>query len=119
MYTLGTSTKGHKSGKSLVGMWWASEGAPFQEPASLICQYLEYKGETGRPLTLGHAADLSDQALGIIHLARQRPQGWRQSAENSNAWHCSQGRHRGSGNGASPPALPPHINILQSMFLPL
>lgn len=84
----------------------------------LICSYLEYKGETGRPLTFGCAADLSHQALGIIHLVRQRPQGWWQSAENSNTWLCSEGHHRALGNGASPPVLPPHINITQSLFLP-
>lgn len=33
-YTLWTSAKSHKSGKSLVGTWWVSGGAPFQEPAS-------------------------------------------------------------------------------------
>lgn len=70
---------------------------------SPLPQYLRNNDEAGETLTLRRAADLSHEALGIIHLARQRHQDWWQSSENSNACHCSQGCHRGS---ALLPALP-------------
>lgn len=68
-------------------------------------------------LTLRHAADLSHEALGVIHLARQRPEGWCQSGETSNACHCSQGRQRLRGTALLLPALPSHgANDLLRMF---